>query len=55
MTVVRLAVGDRDYLFFFDGQEWLWQSLDAIQKQAGLRLPEKIAIEGVWGTWIYGK
>jgi uncharacterized damage-inducible protein DinB len=24
-------------------------------KQAGLRLPERIAIEGVWGRWIYGK
>jgi uncharacterized damage-inducible protein DinB len=24
-------------------------------KQNGLRLPEPIAIEGVWGKWIYGK
>jgi uncharacterized damage-inducible protein DinB len=24
-------------------------------KQSGLRLPEKIAIEGLWGKWIYGK
>ena len=23
-------------------------------KQAGLRLPEKVAIEGLWGKWIYG-
>jgi uncharacterized damage-inducible protein DinB len=24
-------------------------------KQNGLRLPERIAIEGLWGKWIYGK
>jgi uncharacterized damage-inducible protein DinB len=24
-------------------------------KQCGLRLPEKISIEGIWGKWIYGK
>jgi len=24
-------------------------------KQSGRRLPERIALEGVWGTWIYGK
>jgi uncharacterized damage-inducible protein DinB len=24
-------------------------------KQSGLRLPDKIAIEGVWGKWIFGK
>ena len=23
-------------------------------KQAGLRLPEKIAVQGLWGKWIYG-
>ena len=24
-------------------------------KQSGLRLPEKVALNGIWGTWIYGK
>ena len=24
-------------------------------KQSGCRLPERIALEGVWGTWIYGR
>jgi uncharacterized damage-inducible protein DinB len=24
-------------------------------KQSGRRLPERIALEGVWGKWIYGK
>jgi uncharacterized damage-inducible protein DinB len=24
-------------------------------KQSGLRLPEKIAVEGVWGKWIYAR
>jgi uncharacterized damage-inducible protein DinB len=24
-------------------------------KQNGLRLPERISIEGVWGKWIYGE
>lgn len=24
-------------------------------KQAGLRLPEKIAIQGLWGKWIFGR
>jgi uncharacterized damage-inducible protein DinB len=24
-------------------------------KQNGMRLPEKIAIHAVWGTWVWGK
>ena len=24
-------------------------------KQSGLRLPEKLALSGMWGTWIWGK
>ena len=24
-------------------------------KQAGMRLPEKVALQGLWGKWIYGK
>ena len=24
-------------------------------KQAGLRLPESVAMRGLWGTWIFGK
>ena len=24
-------------------------------KQAGMRLPEKIAIQGLWGKWFFGK
>ena len=24
-------------------------------KQAGLRLPEKVAVQGLWGKWIFGK
>jgi uncharacterized damage-inducible protein DinB len=24
-------------------------------KQAGLRLPEKVAIQGLWGKWIFGR
>ena len=24
-------------------------------KQSGLRLPEKISMQGLWGTWIWGK
>ena len=26
-----------------------------VQQQNGMRLPEKISIEGVWGRWFYGK
>ncbi len=24
-------------------------------KQSGMRLPEKVAMQGLWGTWIDGK
>jgi uncharacterized damage-inducible protein DinB len=24
-------------------------------KQAGMRLPEKVAMHGLWGTWFFGK
>jgi uncharacterized damage-inducible protein DinB len=24
-------------------------------KQSGLRLPERVAVDGLWGKWIYGK
>ena len=24
-------------------------------KQSGMRLPDKMAMDGLWGTWIYGK
>lgn len=24
-------------------------------KQTGLRLPEKVAVQGLWGRWIFGK
>ncbi len=24
-------------------------------KQSGFRLPEKVAVQGLWGTWIFGK
>lgn len=24
-------------------------------KQAGLRQPEKLAVQGLWGKWIFGK
>lgn len=24
-------------------------------KQSGFRLPEKVALQGLWGRWIYGK
>ncbi|MFQ5691238.1 MAG: DinB family protein [Gemmatimonadota bacterium] len=24
-------------------------------KQSGMRLPEKVAVRGLWGKWVYGK
>ena len=24
-------------------------------KQNGMRLPERITLRGLWGTWIYGR
>jgi hypothetical protein len=24
-------------------------------KQSGLRLPERVSIQGIWGRWIFGK
>ena len=24
-------------------------------KQNGLRLPERVALQGLWGKWIFGK
>ena len=26
-----------------------------VLKQAGLRQPEKLAVQGLWGKWIFGK
>lgn len=35
-----------------------WRRHDEILlalKQSGLRLDDEVAVQGVWGKWIYGK